>query len=179
MVFLRSSERRGARSASAALASACGLQNIQDRRSWPAFQPDACIRCEILQPFRGNHQFGAMYAAFAAFTIAVLGNFVAECIRPQMSDLAQERNGRLGVTVFELAIRRAHAAKRLNLAAVAYRRASARLIANLAQGSFPAFAKAAFADVVPLLMGDHADAHRSVGIDRASADAAAAGIFLA
>ena len=119
-----------------------------------------------------------MRAAFTAFAIAVLGNFVSKRVCPQVSHLAQERDRRLRVTVLQLAVGWAHAAKRLDLAAVADRRTRARLAANLAQRAFPAFEEAALSNVVALLVRDHANAHLSVRIDGAAADAAAAGIFL-
>ena len=119
-----------------------------------------------------------MRAAFAAFAIAVLGNFESKRVGPQVSRLAQERDRRLRVTVLQLAIGWAHAAKRLDLAAVADRRTRARLVANLAQRAFPAFDEATLSNVVALLVRDHADAHRSVRVDGAAGEAAAAGIFL-
>ena len=119
-----------------------------------------------------------MRAAFAAFAIAVLGNFVSKRVRPQVSHLAEKRDRRLRVTVLQLAVGWTHAAKRLDLAAVTNRRTCARLVANLAQRAFPAFEEAALSDVVALLVRDHADAHLSVRIDGAAGDTAAAGIFL-
>src|SRR5580658_3767157 len=95
-----------------------------------------------------------------------------------MGYLAEKRDRRLRVTVLQLAVGWAHAAKRLDLAAVANRRTCARLVANLAQRAFPTFEEAALPNVVALLVRDHADAHRSVRIDGATADAAAARIFL-
>src|SRR5580704_18520555 len=95
-----------------------------------------------------------------------------------MGYLAQKRDRRLRVTVFQFAVGWAHAAKRLDLAAVANRRTCARLVANLAQRAFPTFQETALPNVVALLVRDHADAHRSVRIDGATADAAAAAIFL-
>lgn len=73
-----------------------------------------------------------MDASFAAFAIAMLRDFVAEGIRAQVRDLTEERNGRLRVAILEFAIRRAHAAERLNLAAIADGRTSPALIANFA-----------------------------------------------
>lgn len=119
-----------------------------------------------------------MYTALATLAIAMFRNFMAKGVSPQMGDLAQERNRRLGVAILELAIRRAHAAEGLNLAAVANHRASARLVANLTQRPLPTFEKTAFANVVTLLMRDDADAHRAVGIDGATTDAASAEISL-
>lgn len=119
-----------------------------------------------------------MHASFAAFAIAVFRNFVAEGVGTQVRDLAKERNGRLRVAILQLTIRWAHAAQRLNLAAITDGRPGPRLIANLAKHAIPAFAEAAFADVVALLMRDDTDAHQSIGIDSAAVDSASARIFL-
>jgi hypothetical protein len=178
MVFLRSSERRSVGVASAAAASSRGLQNIQDRRSGLALQPNPCVWCETLQSFRGSQQVCAVLAAFAAIAIAVFRNFMAERVGPQMGYLAEERNGRLGVSILQLAVCWAHAAKRLNLATVANRWARAGLVPNLAERSFPAFPETAFSNVVALLVRDHADAHLSVRIDGAPTHASAAEISL-
>src|SRR5580693_4316776 len=107
--FLRSSERRSAGIAAAAAASGYRLQNIQDRRRGPAFQPNRCIGYEILQALSGCQQFLVVLAAFATVAIAVLWNFVAKRVRPQMGYLAQERDGGFRIAIFEFAIRRAHA----------------------------------------------------------------------
>src|SRR5207344_2187036 len=146
-IFLRSLVRQSPGTTPAAAASRSWLQNIQSGRCRPAFQPYRRVRCELLQALRRFHQLRAVHAAFAAFAIAVFRNFMAKRVRPQMSHLAQKRHRRLLVAVLQLPIRRAHAAKRLNLAPVANRRARTRLIANLTQRPFPAFQKAALADV--------------------------------
>src|SRR5580704_17638175 len=117
-------------------------------------------------------------SAVAAFAIPVLRHAIAERVSAKMSGLAQKIDGRLLITILELAVRRAHAAKRLNLAAIANRRARARLVANLAQGTFPAFEETALANVVALLMRNDANAHQAVGIDGAARHSPAARVFL-
>ncbi len=114
----------------------------------------------------------------AAFAIPMLRDAIPERVRAKMRDLAQEIDRRLLITILEFTVCRAHAAERLNLAPVADRRARAWLIANFAQRALPAFAETAFADVVALLMRDHANAHRAVGIDGAARHSSAAGVFL-
>lgn len=105
--------------ASAAVASGGGLQNIQDRRRVPAFEPNSGVWLEIFQPLGGCEKLRVVNATFAALAFAVFGNDVAEGVRAEMRHLAKERDRRLLVSVFQLAIRRAHAAERLNPASVA------------------------------------------------------------
>ena len=119
-----------------------------------------------------------MHPAFAALTVPMFRDAVAKCVGAKMRDLAKEIDRRLLISVLEFPVCRAHAAQRLNLAPVADRGARAWLIADFAQRAFPAFPEAALPNVVALLMRDHADAHRAVGIDGAARYSATAGIFL-
>src|SRR5580658_1292201 len=104
----------------------------------------------------------------AALAIPMLRNAIAKRVSSKMRNLAEEIDGRLLIAIFELTVRRAHAAQRLNLATIADRGARPWLIADFAQRSFPAFAETALANVVALLVRNHADAHRAIGIDGAA-----------
>ena len=114
----------------------------------------------------------------AALAVTVFRDAIAQRIRAKMRDLTQEIDGRLLVTILEFAVCRAHAAERLNLATIADTGSRTRLIADFAERAFPAFAETAFTDVVALLMRDHANAHRPVGIDGAACHSSSAGVFL-
>src|ERR1700730_3831026 len=119
-----------------------------------------------------------LYLILTTSAVAVFRHLIAKRVCAKMRDLAKELDRRLGVAVLKLSIGRAHATKRLNLAAVADRRTRPRLIANFPQRTFPAFCEAALSNVVALLVRDDADAHRAVGIHSAAVDAATAGILL-
>src|ERR1700684_447756 len=104
-------------------------------------------------------------AIFATRTVAMLRHLKAKGVGAKMSHLAEKFDRGFGVAVFELAIGRAHATKRLNLTAIADGRTRPRLTANFAQRTFPAFPEAALSNVVTLSVRDDADAHRAVRID--------------
>src|SRR5579864_8038679 len=104
----------------------------------------------------------------ATCTIAVLGNFVAQRVGPEMSNLAKKIHRRFRVAVLKLSIRGAHAAKRLNPAAAADRGSLALAVSYFEQRSFPALHETSAAAVVPLLMRENADAHHASRVNGAA-----------
>ena len=113
-------------------------------------------------------------AIFTTSAVTVFWYVKAKCVGTKMGDLTQKVDRRFRVTVLQLAVRRAHAAKSLNLTVVTDRWPRPRLIANLLQRAFPALPEASLPDVIALLMRNDADAHRAVGIDSTAMDATTA-----
>src|ERR1700719_4052479 len=103
-----------------------------------------------------------MRSAFAAFAIPVLRHLIAQRVRAQMSDLAEKIDRGFGIAILQLAVRRAHAAKGLNLAPITDRGTRTWLVPNLSQRTIPAFKEAALSNVGALLVRDHANAHQAV-----------------
>src|SRR5271156_193377 len=101
-----------------------------------------------LDAFRGRLQRGMLRGICATRAVPVLGYREPQRVGAQMGYLAEEVHGRFGISIFQLAVRRAHAAQRLNLAAVANVGTRLLLRADFLQSAFPAFAEAAFANVV-------------------------------
>src|SRR3984885_15665191 len=167
-----------ARSAATARPSACRLQHVERWRRRFAASPQAWIRFLLLNALGRGQQLVVHLARFAAGAVPVVGDVKSERVGTQMRYLAKEIHRRLRITVFQLAIGRAHPANRTNLAAVADRRARSRLVANLKQRAFPPFAKTLAANVVILLVGDHANAHFTGRIDGAAVHAPAAEVAM-
>ena len=107
----------------------------------------------------------------------MLGNADPEGVGAQMSDLAEKIHGRLGVTVFELAVGGAHAAEILDLTARTDGLARTWRLANFAETPIPSFRETGVTQVVAVLMGDHADGHAAGGVDGTAVLPAAAGVF--
>lgn len=133
---------------------------------------------QILEAFSRRQEVSVMRASLAALAISVFRHLITERIGAQVRHLAQKIDGRFWIAVLQLAVRWTHAAKRLDLAAVANRWPRPGLIAEFQQRTLPTFPEAAFSNVVTLLMRDDADTHRAVGVHGTSSEASAAGIFL-
>jgi hypothetical protein len=73
-----------------------------------------------------------VFSVFAAFAVPMFRDAIAQRVSAKMRHLAQEIDGRLLITILELAVCRAHAAQRLNLTPIADRRTRSWLIANFA-----------------------------------------------
>src|SRR5271155_905909 len=92
------------------------LQNIQSWSRWFALQNLERLR---LNPLSRSQQRRMLRRVRATRAVSMLRNFQPQRIRAQVCDLAEEFHGRLGVSVFQFSVCRAHAAQGLNLAAVA------------------------------------------------------------
>src|SRR5688572_29629098 len=99
-----------------------------------------------------------MRAAAAIFTIAVRRNVPLQRAGTQMRRLAEELDRGLGILVLELPVGRAHAADRRQLARGALGRARALLLPHRRQELFPALLEAALAEVVLIVLRQHAHA---------------------
>ena len=107
----------------------------------------------------------------------MLGNGDPEGERAQMSGLAKELDGSFSVAAFEFPVGGAHSAEILNLTMRANGLAGARRLANLTQAPVPSFRETRGAQVVAVLLGDHANAHAAARGDGTAVFPAAAGVF--
>src|SRR5437667_610004 len=132
--------------------------------------------------FSGRNSFGRFQqcipalGVIAELTIAVLRDFEAESHRPQVCHLAQELDRRLRIAAFELAISRAHSTDRLDFAISTLRHPAGLALPHAQQELIPSFAYTARANVISVLMRDHADAHVAVRINGEGLESAAAGV---
>src|ERR1700722_6665879 len=118
-----------------------------------------------------------MSAAGAEITFPMLRDFETQSHRPQVRGLAKELDWRFRIVVLQFAIGGTHTAQRVNSALHTFGNALPRPGALPQKKARPAFLHASRANVVGILMRQHADAHLPVGIECEGIYAPAAGIY--
>ena len=125
------------------------------------------------------HQLLIAVAAFAVFAAAVRRNGETERRGAQVRDLAEKIDRRFRIIVLQLAIGRAHPARRLHLAIRAFGQARPFLVAHRLQALLPTVTKAARAQSISGYVREHTDAHLSFRVDGETVDPSAAPYFIA
>jgi hypothetical protein len=118
-----------------------------------------------------------MDTAGATRAIAMRGDIDSERVGAQVSNLTKKLDRSFRVTAFEFAVRGTHAAEGLQAAMGADSLPFAFGLTNVLQFAVPAFRKAAFAEVVAIAVGNHADGQLPLRINGATILAPAASVF--
>ena len=105
------------------------------------------------------------------------GDIDSERVGTQVSNLTKKLDRSFRVTAFEFAVRGAHAAEGLQAAMGADSLPFAFGLANVLQLAVPALRKAAFAEVVAIAVGDHANGQLPLRINGATILAPSASVF--
>src|SRR5277367_4678462 len=105
-------------------------------------------------------------SASAELAISVFGRLQSESMGAQMGYMTEEFNRLFGITILQFPVRRAHGTQRLQFATGAFGDACLLALTLSTQELVPAFAEAFLAPVVLLSVGDDADAHVAVRVDR-------------
>src|SRR5580658_6658456 len=110
------------------------------------------------------------------FTRTVRRNLEPEGSGPKVRDVTKELHRTFPVTVFQFAVRRTHAAERLNPTLDAFRNTGSLAVPQLQQRFFPDLPYSRIANSERLLLRDYTDPHLSIGIDSKGIHATTTGV---
>src|SRR5271165_514142 len=154
----------------------CHACIVQDRQNVLRPHPTLHIDFLIRNPARRFQHGLVLPPPGAEFAFPMRRNLSTNCCRSQMGHVAKELHRALPISVFQLAIRRAHGAQRLDAALDALRDPRTLAVSQLPQRFLPDWPDPTAANAERLLLRNDANANFSVSIYREGIEPAPADI---